>query len=163
MKIESLKELFIHTLQDINYAEKKILKALPKMIEAAEKPELKEALSMHKTETEGQIERINQIFGLLELKPSSTECKAIEGILEEADEMLKDTAGTSMCDLGVITSGQAVEHYEMVRYRSLVMWAGALGMNEASELLQKSLNEERHADEKLMTFGVHVQSEAVTQ
>jgi ferritin-like metal-binding protein YciE len=161
MQIKTLKEMFVHTLADIHYAENKILKALPKLIKASENAELKAALEGHKIETEGQIERIIQVFGLMKQKPTSAKCKAIEGILEEGEEMLGDTKGTPMSDLGVISSGQAVEHYEMVRYRSLVMWAGVLGMDEAAKLLQQSLNEETLADEKLMAFGAYVQGDTV--
>ncbi len=159
MKIQTLQDMFLHTLKDIHYAEVKILKSLPKMIEASKNEDLKNVLTAHVKETEGQIERIKQVFELANQKAESTKCDAIEGILKEGEVMLEDTGDTPMCDLGVIATGQAVEHYEIVRYRSLVMWAGALDMKEAAELLQKSLNEERQADEKLMAFGVQVQKE----
>ncbi len=159
MKIETLQDMFLHTLKDIHYAETKILKSLPKMIKASQNEDLKDVLKTHLKETEEQIDRIKQVFELAEEKAGSTKCDAIEGILKEGEAMLEDTDGTPMCDLGIIASGQAVEHYEIVRYRSLVMWAGALGMKDAAELLQKSLNEERQADEKLMAFGVQVQKE----
>lgn len=162
MKITTLHDMFIHTLKDIHYAETKILKALPKMIKAAQNADLTEALVAHKAETEGQIERIKQVFGLLGMKPGAVECEAINGILKEAEGMLEDTAGQPMCDTGVIASGQAVEHYEIVRYRSLVMWAGALGMEKAAEWLQLSLDEERAADEKLSLFAAYCQTEPGT-
>jgi ferritin-like metal-binding protein YciE len=158
MKIETLNDLFVHTLKDINYAEHKIMKALPKMIKAADDEDLKQALSEHLTETEGQIERLQQVFAILKMKAGSEECDAINGIIKEADGMMEDTEGTMMRDSAVISSGQAVEHYEMVRYRSLVMWAGALGLDDAAELLQKSLEEEQRADEKLMKFAAYCQN-----
>ena len=162
MKITTLHDMFVHTLKDIHYAETKILKALPKMIKAAQNADLTEALVTHKAETEGQIERIKQVFGLLGMKPSAVECDAINGILKEAEGMLEDTAGQPMSDTGVIASGQAVEHYEIVRYRSLVMWAGALGLEKAAEWLQLSLDEERAADEKLNLFAAYCQTEPGT-
>ncbi len=158
MKIETLNDLFVHTLKDINYAEHKIMKALPKMIKAADDEDLKQALGEHLTETEGQIERLKQVFAILKMKPGSEECDAINGIIKEADGMMEDTDGTMMRDSAVISSGQAVEHYEMVRYRSLVMWAGALGHDDAVELLQKSLEEEQRADDKLMKFAAYCQN-----
>ena len=158
MTIETLNDLFVHTLKDINYAEHKIMKALPKMIKGADDVDLKQALTEHMTETEGQIERLKQVFAILKMKPGSEECDAINGIIKEADGMMEDTDGTMMRDSAVISSGQAVEHYEMVRYRSLVMWAGALGLDEAVELLQASLEEEQRADETLMKFAAYCQN-----
>ena len=160
MKIKTLREMFVHTLKDIHYAETKVLKALPKMIEAAQNEELKKALTEHVGETEGQITRLKQVFALLEMMPTAVECAAIDGILKEAAEMLDDTQGTAMSDIGVVSSGQAVEHYEMVRYRSLVMWSGALGLDGATGLLQQSLDEETAADKKLLAFGVYEQKAA---
>jgi ferritin-like metal-binding protein YciE len=158
MKINTLHEMFVHTLKDIHYAEKKILKALPKMIEAAQDEDLKEALTEHLSETEGQISRIGEVFALLEMRPATEECDAINGILKEADGMLEDTDETGMRDMAVLASGQAVEHYEMVRYRSLVMWSGALGLEAATPLLQQSLDEETRADEKLTSFAAYSQN-----
>jgi ferritin-like metal-binding protein YciE len=158
MTIKTLTDLFVHTLKDIHYAETKVLKALPKMIEAADDEDLKKALSEHQTETEGQIERLKEVFAILKIKPGMEPCDAINGILKEADGMLEDTDGTDMRDNAVIASGQAVEHYEIVRYRSLVMWAGALGLEEAGTLLQTSLEEEQRADETLMKFAAYAQN-----
>jgi ferritin-like metal-binding protein YciE len=158
MKIDTLSDMFAHTLKDIHYAETKILKALPKMIKAADDTALKEALTEHKAETEGQIERIKEVFALLKMKPAAEECDAINGIIKEAEGMMEDTQDSDMRDCAVIASGQAVEHYEMVRYRSLVMWAGALGLEDAVPLLQQSLEEEQRADEKLLKFAAYCQS-----
>ena len=163
MKINTLKDMFIHTLKDINYAENKILKALPSMIKAADDADLKAALTAHQDETAGQIARIKQVFALIGVKPAAVECDAINGILKEGEGMIEDTDGTAMADSGVIATGQAVEHYEMVRYRSLVMWAGSLGMDEAVTLLQQSLDEERAADEKLMAFAAYCQTPSTNE
>lgn len=159
MKIQTLQDMFLHTLKDIHYAETKVVKSLPKMIEASQNDDLKDVLKLHLKESEGQIDRIKQVFKHVGEKPGSTPCDAIDGILKEGETMLEDTRGTPMCDLGVIATAQAIAHYEIVRYRSLVMWAGALEMKDAAELLQMSLNEERQADEKFMAFGVQVQKE----
>jgi ferritin-like metal-binding protein YciE len=157
MSIENLHELFVHTLKDIHYAENKIYKSLPKMAKAVNDADLKKALEEHRTETEGQIERIKQVFKLLDMKPGSEECDAINGILEEGDGMMEDTDGSPMRNSAVIAAGQAVEHYEMVRYRSLVMWAGTLGLKDAIPLLQQSLDEEQRADEKLLKLAAMAQ------
>jgi ferritin-like metal-binding protein YciE len=158
MSIENLHELFVHTLKDIHYAENKIYKSLPKMAKAVDDADLKQALEEHRTETEGQIERLKQVFKILDMKPGSEECDAINGILEEGEGIMEETKDGPMSDCAVITSGQAVEHYEMVRYRSLVMWAGTLGLEEAVPLLQQSLDEEMRADEKLLKFASYCQT-----
>lgn len=160
MLIENLNDLFVHTLKDMHYAEAKVLKSLPKMIKAAEDAELKSALEQHMAETEGQIERLKQVFMLIDEKAGSEACDAINGILEEADGVLDDTKGSVVRDDAIIASAQAVEHYEIVRYRSLVMWAGALKHDEAVPLLQQSLDEERRADETLLKFAAYCQTSA---
>jgi ferritin-like metal-binding protein YciE len=157
MSIENLHELFVHTLKDIHYAENRIYKSLPKMAKAVDDAALKKALEQHRTETEGQIERLRQVFGLLDMKPGSEECEAINGILQEGESMMEETEDSPMADSAVIASGQAVEHYEMVRYRSLVMWAGTLGLKEAVPLLQQSLDEEQRADETLLKLAAQRQ------
>jgi ferritin-like metal-binding protein YciE len=158
MSIENLHELFVHTLKDIHYAENKIHKSLPKMAKAVDDADLRQALEEHRTETEGQIERLKQVFSMLDMKPGSEECDAINGILEEGEGIMEETGDGPMIDCAVIASGQAVEHYEMVRYRSLVMWAGTLGLKEAVPLLQQSLDEEMRADEKLLKFASYCQN-----
>jgi ferritin-like metal-binding protein YciE len=155
MKINTLHDIFVHTLKDIHYAENKIHKSLPKMIEAAQDNDLKEALIAHRIETEHQIERLKSVFKMLEMEPSSEPCDAINGIIKEAEGIFEDTEGSAMRDNAVVASGQAVEHYEMVRYRSLVMWADALGLKDASKLLNESLEEEKRADEKLKKLSMH--------
>ncbi len=144
-----LDDLFEHALKDIYYAEKKILKALPKMIKAAQDPELKQVLEDHRLETESQVDKLEQIFGILGRSPKAVKCEAIEGILSEADEILKNFGNTKACDAAIIFSGQAVEHYEITRYGSMHAWATSLGMDEAAELIESILREEKAADEKL--------------
>jgi ferritin-like metal-binding protein YciE len=161
MSINTLNDLFVHSLKDIHYAENKVLKALPKLIKAAKDEELQKALEEHRIETEGQIERLKQVFEIIGEKVAAEECEAINGILAEADGMLGDTKGSAVSDDAVIASGQAVEHYEIVRYRSLVLWAGALNLEDAVPLLQQSLDEERRADETLGEFAAYRQTTAV--
>jgi ferritin-like metal-binding protein YciE len=159
MTIETLHDMFLHTLKDLHYAEKRILKALPAMITAANNAELKDALTAHMAETKGQITRLGEVFAILKAKPGTEVCDAIDGILKEADGIIEDTENTMMRDSAVIASGQAVEHYEIVRYRSLVMWSGTLGLDDATLLLQQSLDEECAADEKLLALGAYCQTD----
>lgn len=148
-RTKTLDDLFEHALKDIYYAEKKIFKALPKMVKAAHDDELRQALEDHRDETEKHIAKVEQIFGLLELAPKAQKCDAIDGILKEADGILKDFGKTNSCDAAIIFSGQAVEHYEITRYGSMHTYANALGMTEAAELLASVLEQEKAADEKL--------------
>ncbi len=144
-----LDDLFEHALKDIYYAEKKILKALPKMIKAANDSELKDGLENHRMETEGHVDKLEQVFGILGKTPKAVKCVAIEGILSEADEVLEDFGGTKVCDAAIIFSGQAVEHYEITRYGNMHAWATSLGMDEVAEIIESILMEEKAADEKL--------------
>ena len=148
-KTKTLEDLFEHALKDIYYAEKKIYKALPKMIKAAHDDELRTGLEHHRGETEQHIAKVEQIFGLLEKTPKAQKCDAIDGILEEADGILKDFGKTKSCDAAIIFSGQAVEHYEITRYGSMHAYANALGMTEVAELLASILEQEKAADQKL--------------
>ena len=148
-KTKTLEDLFEHALKDIYYAEKKIYKALPKMIKAVHDDELRTGLEHHRGETEQHIAKVEQIFALLEKTPKAQKCDAIDGILEEADGILKDFAKTKSCDAAIIFSGQAVEHYEITRYGSMHAYANALGMTEAAELLASILEQEKAADQKL--------------
>ncbi|MEP6828048.1 MAG: ferritin-like domain-containing protein [Aestuariivirga sp.] len=148
-KTKTLEDLFEHALKDIYYAEKKIFKALPKMIKAAHDDELLGALEHHRGETEQHIAKVEQIFALLEQTPKAQKCDAIDGILEEADGILKDFGKTNSCDAAIIFSGQAVEHYEITRYGSMHAYANALGLTEVAELLASVLEQEKAADEKL--------------
>ena len=146
---KNLDDLFEHALKDIYYAEKKILQALPEMINAAHDSDLREAMENHRVETEGHVSKLEQIFSILGKPASGIKCEAIEGILGEGDEILKDFGNTKACDAAIIFSGQAVEHYEITRYGSMKAWATSLGMDEVADLIESILNEEKAADNKL--------------
>ncbi len=149
MKIENLSDLFVHTLKDIYYAEKQILKALPKMIMAADAKELARALEAHLEETKGQVTRLEEVFKLLGKKAEGEKCPAIEGILKEGEELMQEIKDPDTRDAAMIAAGQAVEHYEITRYGTLVSWAGLLDLPEAAKLLSATLKEEHNADSKL--------------
>jgi ferritin-like metal-binding protein YciE len=146
--IQTLDDLFEHGLKDIYYAENQILKALPKLIEAAANPQLKKGLKDHLKETEGQVKRLVQIFEMREEKPKGTKCYGINGLLTEGDELTGET-GAKVLDAAVIASAQAVEHYEITRYGSLIAWAREMGRNDFATILEKNLEEEKAADAKL--------------
>jgi ferritin-like metal-binding protein YciE len=146
---KKLDELFHDTLKDIYYAEKKILAALPKMAKAAQNDDLTAAFEKHHGETEGQIERLEQVFALIEEKPQGKKCAAIEGILEEGQEIIKEFKGSPALDAGLVSAAQAVEHYEIARYGTLRTWAEELGLDDAKKLLQETLDEEEATDEAL--------------
>ena len=148
-KTKQLDELFHDTLKDIYYAEKKILAALPKMVKAAQNEELAAAFEKHRAETEGQIERLEEIFGEIEEKPQGKKCDAIEGILEEGKEIMQDYKGSPALDAGLLAAAQAVEHYEISRYGALKTWAEKLGLETAVNLLDATLEEEEATDETL--------------
>jgi ferritin-like metal-binding protein YciE len=145
----ALNDLFEHALKDMYYAEKKIQKALPKMIKAAESPDLKKGLEGHLTETGEQIEMLEKVFEIIGKKPKAERCDAIEGILEEGDGLLEDFGKTNAVDAAIIFSCQAVEHYEITRYGSMHAFAKVLGMNDAAKLIATILKQEKAADEKL--------------
>lgn len=149
MKIENLNDLFLHTLQDIYFAEKQIVKALPKMMKKTDSPELGKAFESHLAETEQQVTRLEQVFEMLGEKPKATKCPAIEGIIEEANELIADIKDPDTRDAGMIAAAQAVEHYEITRYGTLVSWAELLGMQDAAKVLGQTLKEEYGADQKL--------------
>ena len=150
---KQLDELFHDTLKDIYYAEKKILSALPKMAKAAQNEDLRAAFEKHKTETEGQIDRLEQVFELIEEKPQGKKCAAIEGILEEGQEIIKEYKGSPALDAGLISAAQAVEHYEIARYGTLRTWAEELGLNQAMKLLQQTLDQEEATDQALTALA----------
>ncbi|MDH2357048.1 ferritin-like domain-containing protein [Bradyrhizobium sp. SSUT112] len=148
-KEKTLEDLFHDTLKDIYYAEKKILKALPKMARAASSPELKAAFDKHKDETEGQIDRLQQVFELMGKRAQGKTCDAIEGIIAEGEEIIESFKGTRTIDAGLISAAQAVEHYEITRYGTLKRWAEVLGLKDAVKLLDETLEEESNTDEAL--------------
>lgn len=146
---KDLNELFLDTLKDIYYAEKQILKTLPKMAKAAQSEKLSTAFEKHQEDTEGQIERLEQIFELLGKPARGKKCDAIEGIIDEGKEIMDEYKGTSALDAGLLAAAQAVEHYEMSRYGTLKAWALKLNLPKAAKLLDQTLNEERKTDETL--------------
>lgn len=146
---KTLDDLFYETLKDIYYAERKISKALPKMARNAQSEELKQAFQLHKDETDGQIERLQQIFELIGKRARGKTCAAIEGILEEGEEIMEEFKGTPALDAGLLAAAQAVEHYEISRYGTLRAWAKQLGLKEAVALIEETLAEEERTDEKL--------------
>ena len=142
-----LQDLFLLTLKDIYYAERQLLKALPKMAKAAQSPQLKQAFTEHRAQTEGQVERLQQIFAIIGKRAAGQTCEAILGLIQECEELLEEaTTPSAVRDAGLIACGQAVEHYEMARYGTLAAWAGVLGMDDALALLRETLAEEKAAD-----------------
>ncbi len=150
----SLHGLLVHAVKDIYYAEKAILKSLPKMIEKAKHAELKAALTSHMKETEGHVTRLEDVFAALEMKPVAVKCEAIEGILKEGDEVLSEFGAGPAGDAGIIFCAQAVEHYEINRYGSMHEWATELKLVAVAKLLKKTLEEEHKADAKLTGLAV---------
>ena len=153
---KQLDELFHDTLKDIYYAEKKILTALPKMAKAAQNEDLTAAFEKHQGETEEQISRLEQVFELIEEKPQGKKCAAIEGILEEGQEIMKEYKGSPALDAGLLAAAQAVEHYEISRYGTLRTWAEELGLDDAAKLLQETLDEEEATDQALTELAESV-------
>ncbi len=149
MASKTLDALFHDTLRDVYYAERKIVKALPKMMRGARSPELKAAFQGHKEETESQIERLQQVFEMIGKRPQAKTCPTIDGILEEGEEILDDYKDSPALDAGLLAAAQAVEHYEISRYGSLKRWAELLGHADAAALLDQTLQEERATEEKL--------------
>jgi ferritin-like metal-binding protein YciE len=150
MAIKSMEDLFVDTLRDIYYAEKQILKALPTMAKHAGGDELKNAFETHRRETEGHVERLEQVFKQLSVPARGKKCEAMDGIIGEAKEHMKEIEDKEVLDAGMIGSAQAVEHYEICRYGTLVEWARELGHQEAADLLKQTLDEEKKTD-KLLT------------
>jgi ferritin-like metal-binding protein YciE len=146
---KTLEDLFLDTLKDIYFAEKQILKALPKMAKAAEDSQLKAGFEEHREQTEGHVERLEQIFEMLGQTPRGKTCEAILGIIEEGKTIMDDYKGSAALDAGLISSAQAVEHYEMARYGTLKAWAKQLGRNDAVKLLEATYREESETDKKL--------------
>jgi ferritin-like metal-binding protein YciE len=151
---KTLDDLFLETLKDIYYAEKQLVKALPKMAKAADDPLLKQSFEMHLEETEGHVERLERIFEILDKPARGKTCDAILGIVEEAKSVMEDFKGTAANDAGLIAAGQAAEHYEISRYGSLKAWAQQLGMSEAVKLLDATLKEEKATDQKLSDLAL---------
>jgi ferritin-like metal-binding protein YciE len=146
---KNLDDLFHDTLKDIYFAEKKILSTLPKMSKAAQSPELKAAFEKHRGETEGQVDRLEKVFGLIDKNPQGKTCEAIMGLVKEGEEVISEYKGSPALDAGLLAVAQAVEHYEMSRYGTLKAWGRELGLNEAVRLLEQTYQEEKKTDEAL--------------
>ena len=155
-KQKNLRELFHDTLKDIYFAEKKILGALPKMAKAAQSEELKEAFQKHENETEYHVERLDKVFAELDETPRGKTCDAIVGITEEGQEVMKEYKGSPALDAGLLAAAQAVEHYEISRYGTLKTWAEELGLNDAVQLLDETLQEETDTDAALTEIAESV-------
>ena len=153
---KKLDELFHDTLKDIYFAEKKILATLPKMAKAAQSEELRAAFEKHHGETEGQVERLEQVFGVIDKKPQGKTCAAIVGITDEGAEIMEEYKGSPALDAGLLAAAQAVEHYEMSRYGTLRTWAEELGLTEAATLLEETLEEEEATDAALTKIAESV-------
>jgi len=151
---KTLDDLFLDTLKDIYYAEKQILKTLPKMAKAAQSPELKKAFETHRDETEGHVERLTEVFELIGKAPRGKTCDAILGIIEEGKAIIEEFEGSSALDAGLVAAAQAVEHYEMARYGTLKAWAQQLGLKDAVTLLDQTLGEETKTDKLLSQLAV---------
>ena len=147
--IKSLDDLFVHTLQDIYYAEEKITKALPKMIQKVSDPQLKQGFQSHLAQTRNHIKRLEQVFQMHGEPVKATTCPAIDGILDEAEAIMSDASDAEVLDAAALAAAQAVEHYEITRYGTLIAWARQLGRNDCAGVLQQTLEEEKETDLKL--------------
>jgi len=151
--IKTLNDLFVHTLQDIYYAETKIAKALPNMVAKASDPQLKQAFTNHLTETKNQIERLERVFEMHGEPIKGVTCQAIDGILEEATDIIGDVDDARVLDAALVSSAQAVEHYEITRYGSLIAFARQLGRDDCASVLAETLEEEKATDKKLTSIA----------
>jgi ferritin-like metal-binding protein YciE len=161
--MEKFSELFEETLKDIYYAEKAILKALPKMAKKSSSSKLEAAFTRHQKETERQVERLDEVFKLIGKRASGKDCPAIDGIIEEAEEVMKEAKDDTIRDAAMVAAAQAVEHYEIARYGTLIAWADKMEMSDAAELLQQTLEEEKLTDQKLTELAeseINVEAEA---
>jgi ferritin-like metal-binding protein YciE len=149
MALKTMEDLFIHGLKDIYYAEKKLVQNLPKMAKKAESRELAQAIERHLRETQNQVTRLERVFKLCEMEPRGKKCPGIEGLLEEAKEIMEDAEEPNTLDAGMLAAAQSVEHYEICKYGTLVAWAEELGMTDAASLLEETLAEEKNADRLL--------------
>lgn len=151
--IKTLDDLFVHQLQDVYYAENQITKALPKMIGKVTDPELKKGFETHLRETENQIKRLEQVFKMQGHEPKAVDCPAIDGIIKEANETAGEIADAEVLDAALLAAAQAVEHYEITRYGTLIAWAKRLGRDDCAKVLQQTLDEEKATDQKLTAMA----------
>lgn len=152
--MQTLQDMFVHHLKDMLYAERQLVKALPKMSKKASAPELRKAIEHHLEETRGHVERLEQVFEMVGKAPRAITCEAIQGLVDEAKEIMEETSEPEVLDAGLIASAQAVEHYEISRYGTLVAWARQLGKEDAAKLLEETLEEEKMADAKLSELAL---------
>jgi ferritin-like metal-binding protein YciE len=162
MKMKTLNDLFLHELKDLYSAEKQLTKALPKMAKAANNGALKEAVQSHLEETQGHVERLEQIFEQLDASPRGAKCKAMEGLIEEGKELIDEAAEDDVLDAALISAAQRVEHYEIAGYGSARTFAERLGNDQAARLLQQTLDEEAAADKKLTEISNTVNEAALS-
>ncbi|QDZ02098.1 ferritin-like domain-containing protein [Nitratireductor mangrovi] len=162
-KTKTLEDLFHDTLKDIYYAERRILKALPKMKRAARSEDLKAAFEKHQEETEGQVERLRQVFEILGKSARGKTCEAIEGLISEGEEIIEEFKDAPALDAGLISAAQAVEHYEIARYGTLKRWARELGMKDAAKLLDETLRQEAKTDDDLTKLAERTVNEAALE
>lgn len=146
MTVKTIEDLFLHLLKDMYHAEKQVLKALPKMAKNTESAELKKAFETHRAETEGQVERLEQIFETLGKRAQGKPCAAMEGLVEEGKEAMDEIEDAEVLDMALLAGAQAVEHYEIARYGTMVAMAKQLGMKDAAKLLEQTLTEEKNTD-----------------
>src|SRR5579871_5290089 len=146
--IETMQDLFLHTLRDIYYAERQIVKALPSMVDKATSPDLKQAFSGHLEETRNHVTRLEEAFEMLDETSKTVQCPAIDGILKEANEIAGDVEDKTVLDAALVMAAQAVEHYEITRYGTLIAWAKQLGRDDVADVLEQTLGEEKSADQK---------------
>jgi ferritin-like metal-binding protein YciE len=151
--IKNMEGLFLHTLQDIYYAEKQIVKALPDMVKKATDPQIKQGFQTHLGETENHVKRLEQVFQLIGKKAQGVDCPAIDGFIKEANEVAGEVEKKTVLDAALIAAAQAVEHYEMTRYGTLISWAKQLGHNDVVMLLQQTLDEEKITDKRLSSMA----------
>jgi len=151
--IHTLNDLFVHTLRDIYYAENQILKALPTMVEKASDAQLKQGFTIHLDETKGHVQRLEQVFRMHGVEISGVDCPAIDGILEESDDIAGNIDDKEVLDAALAAAAQAVEHYEITRYGTLIAWAKRLGRSDCAAVLQQNLDEEKAADRKLTAIA----------
>jgi ferritin-like metal-binding protein YciE len=152
--MRKLEDLFLHLLKDVYHAEKQATRAMPKMAKSVESEELRQALETHQEETLGQVERLERVFEILGKKPRGQTCEAIQGLVEEAKEVMDEAEDPDVLDAGVLAAAQAIEHYEIARYGTLRAWAEELGMADAAKLLQQTLDEEKKTDKLLSDIAV---------
>ena len=160
---KNLRDLFHNTLKDVYFAEKKIVATLPKMAKAANSNELKMAFEKHRTETEGHVKRLEQVFAIIDAKPQAKTCDAIMGIVKEGECLIEEYKGSSALDAALLAVAQAVEHYEMARYGTLKTWASELNLDEAVDLLEATLQEEKKTDAALSALArsvINIEAEA---